>query len=64
MLITEIKDGECAMIGDNIRIHIVKNKKRDIRLAIDAPKHLPIKRGECIEKNRLPNFEEKKCWVE
>lgn len=51
MLVIGIKNGEYAMIGENIRIHIVKSKKHDLRLAIDAPKHLSIKRGECIEKS-------------
>lgn len=46
MLVIGRKPGEYVMIGDNIRVEVVKSKDGDLRLAIDAPKDVKIVRGE------------------
>lgn len=42
--------GEYVMIGDDIVIQVV-SMDGELRLAIDAPKTLPIQRGEVYEQN-------------
>ncbi|HHX24940.1 MAG: carbon storage regulator [Tepidanaerobacteraceae bacterium] len=49
MLVLGRKPGEYVMIGDNIKIKVVKSDEGDLRLAIDAPKDLSIVRGEIIK---------------
>ncbi|TYP75740.1 carbon storage regulator [Paenibacillus methanolicus] len=52
MLVVGRKPGEYIMIGDNIKVQVVKSKDGDLRLAIDAPKEIPILRGEVYEQER------------
>lgn len=50
MLVLGRKPGEYIMIGDRVKVEVVKSKEGDLRLAIDAPKDVPIVRGEIYEK--------------
>jgi carbon storage regulator len=50
MLVVGRKPGEYIIIGNNIKVQVVKTKDGDLRLAIDAPKDLEIWRGEVYEK--------------
>lgn len=45
--------GEYVMIGDDIVIQVV-SMDGELRLAIDAPKTLPIQRGEVYEQSHDP----------
>ena len=45
------KSGESVMIGDNICDKVISVDGM-LRLAIEAPKEIPIVRGELYEKNR------------
>lgn len=45
------KPGEYIVIGEDIVIQII-SVEGDLRLAIDAPKDLPIVRGEVYEKTQ------------
>ena len=38
------------MIGDNIKVKVIKSEDGDLRLAIEAPKDVTIVRGELMEK--------------
>ncbi|SFB39744.1 carbon storage regulator [Clostridium frigidicarnis] len=49
MLVLGRKPEEYVMIGEDIKIKIVKSENGSLRLAIDAPKDLPITRGEVWE---------------
>lgn len=49
MLVLGRKPGEYVMIGDNIKVKVVKAENGDLRLAIDAPKEVKITRGEVWE---------------
>lgn len=49
MLILGRRPGEYLVINDTIRIEVVKGKEGDLRLAFDAPKEIPILRGEKYE---------------
>lgn len=40
------------MIGDNIKVEVVRSKDGHLRLAIDAPKEISILRGEVYEANQ------------
>lgn len=46
MLILGRKEGEALLIGDDIRISVVSAERGRVRLAIDAPKSVPILRSE------------------
>lgn len=53
MLVLGRKPGEYVMIGENIRVEVVKSKEGDLRLAIDAPRDVKIVRGEIYERETL-----------
>lgn len=46
MLILGRKEGETLLIGEDIRISVLTAEKGRVRLAIDAPKSVPILRSE------------------
>ena len=50
MLVLGRKPGEYVVIGDNIKVKVVKSEAGDLRLAIEAPKDVAIVRGELLEK--------------
>ena len=52
MLVLGRKPGEYVMIGDNIKVKVIKGDNGDLRLAIDAPKEVTITRGEVYEKQK------------
>lgn len=49
MLVIGRKPGEYVMIGEDIKIQVVKSKDGDLRLAIEAPKSVRVVRGEIYE---------------
>ena len=51
MLTLGRKPGEYIVIGGNIIVKVLKTNE-GLRLAIDAPKDVPIFRGELYEKQR------------
>jgi len=53
MLVIGRKPGEYVMIGDDIMVKVVKSEDGDLRLAIDAPKHIPIVRSQLYEQQQL-----------
>ena len=40
MLVLGRKPGEYVVIGENIKVKVVKSDKGDLRLAIEAPNHV------------------------
>ena len=52
MLVLGRKPGEYIMIGDNIKVKVVRSENGDLRLAIDAPKEVKITRGEVWEEQK------------
>jgi carbon storage regulator len=56
MLILTRKIGECITIGDDIKVHVVDIRGKQVRLGIEAPIHAPIYRQEVyqriLEENR------------
>lgn len=62
MLVLSRKTGESIVIGDDIKVSIVKVQGRRIRIGIEAPDHVGIRRAEIelsdseyIEQNDLDN---------
>lgn len=53
MLVLGRKPGEYVMIGDCIKIKVIRSDEGDLRLAIDAPKTINIVRGEVYEKSGI-----------
>lgn len=51
MLTLGRKPVEYVVIGDNIIVKVIKSNE-GLRLAIDAPKEVPIIRGELYEKQK------------
>ena len=52
MLILTRKLGESVIVGDNIRITVVKIDKQQIKLGIDASKNVIIDREEIVKKKK------------
>ncbi len=46
MLVLSRKPGEEILIGETIRLKIIDVSRSRIKLGIDAPEHLPIRRAE------------------
>ena len=49
MLVLGRKPGEYVMVGDDIKVKVIRSEEGDLRLAIEAPKDVDIIRGELIE---------------
>jgi carbon storage regulator len=52
MLILTRKVDEVILIGDDIRIQVVEIRGKQVRLGIEAPTHLQIKRMENSESGK------------
>ncbi|MHC1749076.1 MAG: carbon storage regulator [Cellulosilyticaceae bacterium] len=52
MLVIGRKPGEYVMLGNDIMVKVIKSEDGDLRLAIDAPRHVTIKRGEIYEEEQ------------
>lgn len=59
MLVIGRKPGEYVVIGDNIKVKVVKSEEGDLRLAIDAPKDIRIVRGELYEEEMKRKAQDK-----
>ncbi len=55
MLILTRRLGESIIIEDNIKITVVDINKQQIKLGIDAPKHVTINREEVAKKVKEEN---------
>lgn len=55
MLILSRKTGEAIQIGDDIEIRIVSVKGDQVKLGIDAPKHVDIYRKEIVDEIQKEN---------
>ncbi len=55
MLILTRKLGESIIIEDNIKITVVDINKQQIKLGIDAPRHITINREEIAKKVKEEN---------
>lgn len=49
MLVLGRKPGEYVMIGEDIKLKVIRSDDGALRLAIEAPKDLNIMRGELFE---------------
>lgn len=57
MLVLSRKPGESIRLGDDITLHITAVKGSRVRIAIEAPKEVPIARTELeLEKQDLPTL--------
>lgn len=50
MLILTRRISESIIIGDDVKITVLGVKGNQVRLGIDAPKHLPVHREEIYER--------------
>ena len=57
MLILTRKQGQTITVGDNIQIHVMEVKGKQVRIGVVAPKEQKILRGELLAD---PIFELKK----
>ncbi len=48
MLILRRKAGETLLIGDNVKVTVLDAYDGGVRLAIDAPKEIPVLRAELL----------------
>ncbi|MBP3966965.1 MULTISPECIES: carbon storage regulator [Paenibacillus] len=49
MLVVGRKPGQSIVINENIIVSVIKSDDGLLRLTIDAPKEIPIIRGELLE---------------
>jgi carbon storage regulator len=55
MLVLSRKNGESIRIGDDIEITIVSAKNDQVKIAINAPKHIEVYRKEIYEQIQNEN---------
>lgn len=48
MLILRRKTGESFLIGDDVKVTIIATKDKEVQIAIDAPKEVPVLRTELV----------------
>lgn len=53
MLVLGRKPGEYVVINDIIKVKVIKSDDGLLRLAIEAPQHINIIRGELLQENNL-----------
>ena len=51
MLVLGMRPNDYILIGDDIMVKVIKSSGDNIRLAIDAPKDVPVVRGDVYERN-------------
>lgn len=59
MLVLTRKIGESFIIGDDIEVKIVELNGKSVKLAIEAPKDIPIYRKEIYEAIKRENMQAK-----
>jgi len=64
MLVLTRKAKQSIMIGDGIEITIVEIKGDSVKVAIDAPRHVPVHRREVYEEIQRENREASLASVE
>ena len=50
MLVLGRRDGESILIGDNIRVMVMKDRNGRVRLGVEAPPGVPVVRQELLAK--------------
>jgi carbon storage regulator len=60
MLVLGRRPGEYVLIDNNIMVKVIKSDEGHLRLAIEAPKHISIVRGELWEENNIALGSKKK----
>jgi carbon storage regulator len=61
VLVLGRKPGEYVVINDTIRVQVVKTEEGQLRLAIDAPRHIKIVRGELLDNFTPPRAAKTAC---
>ena len=57
MLVIKRKSGESVVIGDDIEVTVVSVDKNSVRLAVQAPRALPVYRRELWEDIKKENLQ-------
>ena len=58
MLILQRKEGESLLIGEDVEITVLAVEAGRVRLAIQAPREVPVLRGAVLETLRSPEGQE------
>lgn len=58
MLVLHRNPGQTIVIGDNIRVTLVRQHGGGARIGIEAPPEVPIHREEVYERDRLPTSDQ------
>lgn len=52
MLVVTRRDGEGIQIGEDVYVYVLEDKNGALRIGIDAPKDVNIRRLEVVDKNK------------
>jgi carbon storage regulator len=56
MLILTRKVGECIRIGDSIEIKVIDVNRNNVRIGVEAPRHISVLRDEVYQKIQQENI--------
>lgn len=60
MLVLSRNHGESIQIGEDITITVLEAGRKQAKLGINAPKHIPVDRSEILEQRAKQSTEDKK----
>ena len=63
MLVLTRKNNEEVMLGHNIRLRVLSIRGNTVRLGIEAPNSVNIKRGELVESQHILPISDGSDWV-
>ena len=55
MLVLSRREGQTVQIGQDVVVRVVKATRNGVRLAFEAPRELPVMRGELFESSDRPD---------
>lgn len=57
MLVLSRRENESIVIGDNIRVTVVRARGNRVTIAIEAPQEVPITREELLQRKSHPQHQ-------
>ena len=64
MLVLSRKNSEEVLVGDDIRLRILSIRGNTVRIGIEAPRSVSIKRGELVASEHILRLVDSPEWIQ